>query len=134
MMYLLVTPMLLLLVSYFIEDKDVVLASRLFALICLVDLVVWSYLLTDFYYIRSAIVDLLLFLLTFILRNHLVAFGVGVCCCISFVLNIYEQMSYYQTIFYAYREYIQFVLVQMSIFFLLVDCKWRKLWKTDSQN
>jgi hypothetical protein len=129
MWHLLITPIILLIVSFFICNKDIVLVSRILAGIFIFDVFTWTLTPDSWYYIRSAITDLLMFSTVFIIRNHLAALGVGLACLISFILNVYEQFSYYQTIFYSYRPLIQFALTQLMIMSLLMDCRWRDICK-----
>jgi len=133
MWHLLITPIILLIVSFFICNKDIVLVGRILAGTFIFDVFTCTLTPDSWYYIRSAVTDLLMFSTVFIIRNHLAAFGVGIACLISFVLNIYEQFNYYQTIFYPYRPFIQFALTQLMIMSLLMDCKWRDICKTASQ-
>ncbi len=129
MLHLLITPVILIIVSFFICNKDIVVASRYLAAVFLFDILTWNYTPSDWYYIRSAVVDVFMFLSVFFVRNNLASLGVGIACVTSFTLNIYEQISYYQTVFYSYRGYLQFALTQLMVLSLLMDCRWRDLCK-----
>jgi len=133
-MTLLITPLLMFLLTFCIQDKDVTLVIKTWVLIYLVDIVAWLILGHNFYYIRSAITDICMFATVFLLEDDLKSILIGVICFISFGMNIYEHWSYYQTWYYPYRESIQWVLTQLVCASILIDCRWRKLWRTDSQN
>lgn len=134
MLYLLITPITLIILSYIIRDKDIVEVSRYLSAVLVLDIISWMLFATDFYYIRSALIDILMFIVVFQLSDVKKSLFVGIPCMLSFLLNIYEAFSYYQTIFYDFRPYIQFVLMQTMLWGLVYNCKWRKLWRTDSQN
>jgi hypothetical protein len=133
MMYLLITPITLMIISFLIRDKDIVEVSRYLSVVLVLDILTWFLFPTDFYYIRSALIDILMFIVVFKLDDVRKSLLVGVPCIISFLLNVIEQFSYYATIFYDYRSYIQFILMQIMIWGLIYNCKWRKLCKTSSQ-
>jgi hypothetical protein len=133
MVSLLITPVTLLVLSLLIKDKDIVLVSRLLSFTMLVGLALHFILPPDLFYIKEASFDILMFSTVFLLRDDVKSFLVGVPCVLSFLLNVHEQFSYYQTMLYPYREYIQFILLQIVLLGVVIDCKWRKLWKTDSQ-
>lgn len=133
MMYLLITPITLMIISFLIRDKDIVEVSRYLSVVLVLDIITWIMFQTDFYYIRSALIDILMFVVVFKLDDVRKSLLVGLPCIISFLLNVTEQFSYYATVFYDYRPYIQFVLMQIMIWGLIYNCKWRKLCKTNSQ-
>lgn len=127
MMYLLITPITLLIISYLIRDKDIVEVSRYLSGVIILDIISWILFPTDYYYIRSALIDVLMFVMVFQLNSIGKSLLVGVPCIISFILNIIEQFSYYETIFYPYRPYIQFTLMQCMILGLIYGCRWRHI-------
>jgi hypothetical protein len=127
MMYLLITPITLLIISYLIRDKDIVEVSRYLSGVIILDIISWILFPTYYYYIRSALIDILMFIVVFQLNNVRKSLLVGVPCMISFLLNIIEQFSYYETIFYPYRPYIQFALMQCVLWGLIYGCRWRQV-------
>ena len=133
MLSLLITPFILVILSFLVKDSNISLVSRLLSFILIVDITTWKLLPQEFYYLRSASLDIMMFSTVFILRDNLRALFVGLPCILSFILNIYEQFSYYQTIFYEYRPYLQFVFMQAIILGLVVNCEWRTTWKTNTQ-
>jgi len=134
MISLFITPVTLIILSLLIKDKDIVLVSRLLSFIMFIGLALHFILPPDVFYIKEASFDILMFATVFLLKDDVKAFLVGIPCVLSFLLNVHEQFSYYQTMFYPYREYIQFILLQIVLLGVVIDCKWRKLWKTNSQN
>lgn len=129
MLYLLITPITLLIISFLIRDKDIVAVSRYLVAVLSLDIVTWMLFPTDLYYIRSALIDILMFVIIFQLQDIRKSLVVGVPCIISFLLNIIEQFSYYETIYYPYRPYIQFILMQVMLWGIIYGCKWRTLCK-----
>jgi hypothetical protein len=134
MMYLLITPITLMIISFLIRDKDIVEVSRYLSVVLILDILTWLLFQTDFYYIRSALIDILMFVVVFKLDDTKKSLIIGLPCMISFVLNIIEQFSYYQTIFYDFRPYIQFILIQIMLWGLVFNCKWRKYAKQIRRN
>lgn len=133
-MSLFITPIILLIMSFLVKDKNISLVNRLLSFILIVDILTWKLCPQEFYYMRSASIDIAMFSTVFLLRDKLRAILVGLPCVLSFILNIYEQFSYYQTPFYEYRDYLQFIFMQVIILGLIVNCEWRNTWKTNTQN
>ena len=133
MMSLFITPVILMIMSFLVKDSNISLVSRLMSFVLLLDIVTWKLVPQEFYYIRSSGTDILMFLTVFLLRDNLRSLLVGLPCVLSFVLNIYEQFSFYQTIFYDYRQYLQFIFMQTIVLGLVVNCEWRTVWKTNTQ-
>ena len=126
-MTLLITPTVMFLLTFLILDKDVRLVIYTWVAIYLTDIIVWLLIGQDFYYIRSAITDVCMFMTVFLLKDDLKAMLIGVICFTSFGMNIYENWSYYQTWYYPYRDGIQWVLTQAICVSILVNCRWRQL-------
>ncbi len=130
MLYLFVTPIILILISYIIRDKDIVEASRYISGIILLDILSWFLFPTeDYYYLRSALIDIVMFFAILGIQDSRRFVILTISIFISLLLNLYEHVSYYQTIFYPYRQYIQFGLMQTMLWGLIVGCKWRTLCK-----
>ncbi len=133
MFSLLITPVILVILSFLVKDRNISLVSRLLCLILLLDMVTYQIFKFEWFYIRYAFFDLLMFSTVFLLRDNLRSLLVGLPCVLSFMLNIYEQFSFYQTIFYDYRQYLQFIFMQTIVLGLVVNCEWRTVWKTNTQ-
>lgn len=128
MMYLLITPITLILLSYLIKDKDIVEVGRYISFILFVDILSWLVFPSlDFYYLRSALIDVAMFFAILGVKNSRRFLFITIPITISFFLNLYEHISYYQTIFYPYRQYIQFGLMQIMLWGLVVGCRWRNV-------
>lgn len=135
MLSLLITPFILLLISFLILDKDIVVVSRLIFCWIILDLVTWQIFGLDYFYLRAVLMDILLLTTVSTLLKGLRVYIVVIPIIISLLLNLYEHVSYYQTIFYPYRQYIQFGLMQIMLWGLVVGCRWRKVCnKTHTQN
>lgn len=136
MLYLFITPIILLLISYLIRDKDIVEVSRYISYILLLDIFSWFvFPTTESYYLRSVLIDIALFFAVLNIDNSRRFMVLATPIIISLLLNLYEHVSYYQTIFYPYRQYIQFGLMQIMLWGLVVGCRWRKVCnKTHTQN
>lgn len=133
MLYLLITPIILLILSFIIVNRDIKVVSRLFSLVLVLDVLLLPIFNTDMYYIKYATFDCLMLIFSCILKSKVNRYIVASVCIISFCMNIYEHLSYYQTVFYNYRHNIQFALIQIMIFGLIYKCQWREFWKTNTQ-
>ena len=128
MMYLFITPILLLLLSYLVRDKDIVEVSRYISFILFVDIFSWlAFPNVDYYYLRSALIDIAMFFAILGVKNSRRFLFIVIPISLSLFLNLYEHISYYQTIFYPYRQYIQFGLMQIMLWGLIVGCRWRNV-------
>lgn len=135
MLSLLITPLILFLISFLILDRDIAVVSRLLVCWILLDLFTWQVFGLDYFYLRAALVDILLVctMVSFVrgIRLYFVTTPIA----ISLFLNLYEHVSYFQTMFYPYRHHIQLILMQVMIWGLIYGCRWRKLCnKTHTQN
>ena len=133
MISLFLTPITLLLLSFIIKDRDIVVVSRLLFFTLMVNTGFHFILPMDVFYLKEAVFDIIMFMTVFLLKDNFRSLLIGIPCFISFLMNIIEQFSYYQTIFYPFREYVQFLLIQTMFIGLVYNCKWRKICKTNSQ-
>lgn len=135
MLSLLITPLILFLISFLILDRDVAVVSRLIVCWILLDLFTWQVFGLDYFYLRAAFIDILLACTVVSFIRGVRLYFVTVPITISLFLNLYEHVSYFQTMFYPYRHYIQSILMQVMIWGLIYGCNWRKLCnKTHTQN
>lgn len=135
MLSLLITPLILFLISFLILDRDIAVVSRLIVCWILLDLFTWQVFGLDYFYLRAALMDILLTCTIASFIKGMRLYFVTIPITISLFLNLYEHVSYYQTVFYPYRHYIQFMLMQVMIWGLIYGCRWRKLCnKTHTQN
>jgi len=130
MITLLLTIFQALLLAYLIRDKDVKYALISAAGVFFINLLIYG---GPLYYLRHAGLDILFILSGFFLRDFYKRLTLIAICLISFSMNIYEHLNYYQTFIYPYRKEIQWCLVQMMYLAILHNCKWRVLCKTASQ-
>jgi hypothetical protein len=125
MISLLITPCSLLILSFLIKDKDIVLVSRLLFLALVANVLINPYVPQEYFYIKEALFDTIQYSFVFLLKDRLRYFLLGIPCVVSFLLNIYEAFSYYQTVFYPFREGIQFLLLQLIVVGLCLDAEWK---------
>ncbi len=133
MLTLLLTPLLLLVIAVMTDKKDVSVVSKALAVIFLVDIVSWPLVSSEYYFLRLAIIDLLMFVTVLWLKDDEQAFIIGTACLISFTMNIYEHWSWYATIFYDMRVYIQWFLVQTIVAVLATNVAWNKTFKKEKK-
>lgn len=79
----------------------------------------------EWFYWKKAISDL--FLLYFCTKVSIdwKRYLVGSVVICSLLMNIYEGLSYYQTIIYPYRDIIQWWMVEIMFVVLAWNCNWR---------
>ncbi len=130
MTYLFITPLVLFLFYIIIEDKDI--SKTCLGMSCVMLFDIFTYYATPdyFYYIRSCYTDVLTMYVSLLLVNKTKVYSIFTICLFSIFMNMYEDMSYYQTIFFQYRDTIQFVMMQLIFIILLYKARWRKLYVT----
>lgn len=127
MVSLLITPITLLVISFLIKNKDVVVVSRLLSLFLFLNISYHFGIGQEYFYLKEVLFDAVILSSAFLLRDRFRSYFIIVPCIISIILNLYEHVSYYQTIFYPYRQYIQFGLMQIMLWGLIVGCRWRNV-------
>lgn len=127
MISLLITPITLLVISFLIKNKDVVVVSRLLSLFLFLNISYHFNIGYDYFYLKEVLFDTVILCSAFLLKDRVRSYFIIVPCILSILLNLYEHISYYQTIFYPYRQYIQFGLMQIMLWGLIVGCRWRNV-------
>ena len=116
----------MLVIAVMTDKKDVSVVSKALAVIFLIDVVTWPLVSNEYYFLRLAIIDLFMFMTVLWLKDDEQAFIIGTVCLLSFTMNIYEHWSYYATIFYDIRVYVQWILVQTIVAVLATNVAWSK--------
>lgn len=124
MITILLSMIQLFILYYLIEDRDIKTCVLLIAGIFAINLLTFG---APLYYIRHMFIDVLFCLCAFVLQSNYKRYIFIGICLISYSMNLYEHVSYYQTIFYEYRQPIQWCLFQLLYLVLLYKAKWRAL-------
>lgn len=127
MISLLITPITLLVISFLIKNKDVVVVGRLLSLFLMLNISYHFGIGQEYFYLKEVLFDIAILCSAFLLKDRFRSYFLIVPCIVSMMLNLYEHISYYQTIFYPYRQYIQFGLMQIMLWGLIVGCRWRNI-------
>jgi hypothetical protein len=130
MTYLFITPLILFILYFLIEDIDIRKVCLGMSCIMLFDILTYYVTPSYLYYIRSCYTDVLTMYISILLVNKTKTYSILAICLFSIFMNMYEDMSYYQTIFFQYRDTIQFVMMQLIFIILLYKARWRKLYVT----
>lgn len=124
MIELIVVPLQFLLLALLCKNIDVKFVAGLLSLNFIIQMMVVS---DTNYYTMLALCDLISIASIMYLMNktkRLTLFIIIIC---SLAMNIYEGMSYYQTIIYPYRDVIQWWMVEFMFIILAWKCDWRVL-------
>lgn len=131
MITILLSIIQLIVIYFLIENKDIKSYLLLIVGIFILNLITFGY---PMYYVRHMVIDVIFCLCAYVIKDDLKRIAIILICTASYFMNLYEHLSYYQTIFYEYRTPIQWCMLQMIYLILLYKTKWRTWWKTDSQN
>lgn len=110
------------LVFLFCKDRDVKLVAGLLSLNFVLQIVILPFF--NYFSVLSGF-DLLMFTSVLFIQNwyrRLTLLTIILC---SLSMNIYEGLSYYQTIIYPYRDVIQWWMVEIMFVVLAWNCNWR---------
>lgn len=121
-MSLVIVSLQFLIISFFVRDRNIVLCSFWLSLVFLLQYFTIG--LGD-YYFRHTLFDLTsLFIVGLFCQGYKRLFLYIIIIC-SLLMNIYEGLSYYQTIIYPYRDIIQWWMVEIMFIVLAWNCNWR---------
>lgn len=131
MLELLTLPIQFLILAFIVKDSDVSNVSLLMSVAF-----VFSYLTIGdpYFYVRNGLIDVYLTLAASFILDKKKRYLLYAICCTSLFMNIYEGMSYYQTIIYPYRDVIQWWMVEFMFIILAWKCEWRVLNVKTSRN
>ena len=109
-------------VVIFCKDRDIRIASLLFSFIFALDMLPVS---DNYFYLVASLYDCLSFLIVIYLTTRWKRLTLLTIILCSLLMNIYEGLSYYQTIIYPYRDVIQWWMVEIMFIVLAWNCNWR---------
>lgn len=123
-MDLLTLPIQFILLAFLVKDQDVKWVGLLMSVAFAFSFLSQGH---DYFYIRNAAIDMYLILCTSFLYDARKKLLLYIICWTSLSMNVYEGMSYYQTIIYPYRDVIQWWMVEFMFIILAWKCEWRML-------
>lgn len=132
MVTLLLSILQVILLAFIIKDEDIKHTLYAIGVVFFINLLSHG---APLFYIRMAGLDILFCFTIFFIKDSIKRILLWIVYLLSFSMNIYEQLSQYQSFFYSYRKEVQWCLIQLMFIIITYNCRWRRYsWKTNKQS